>query len=430
MLFNDEREMMKKRNILISAVALTALALAGCSAPSGGDESGGESGDTIKFGWLHGVTGDYSSYYEPSQAAVTIAIDEINENGGVLGKNVELITADNLSTVEGAVQGFSRLVDVEKVVGIGGVESTGALAIFDSSVEQQVPVFCPGCGTPELDTTAGEFMWRITGSDSDGGTIAAQFARDQNITRVAIMAQNTEGMSEPADIFKEVFEEGAGGTVVADIRFDPGRSSYQSELLSAFKDEPEAVYLAAGHEAASVIFREWQRRGYGGQFFVSPDLVTPPISSLMPDLEDGVATGAIAAYDVDSPAYKAFAEKFREATGEEPAAGVYDANQFDQFIALALAITKAQSTEGADIAAAVPEVLNEGGTEVFSYAEGLKELEAGNEINYQGASGTLDLNEFGNLMSPFFGEQHILDGTWQQVRTLNLDPALRSLLDG
>ncbi|MCK0176293.1 MULTISPECIES: ABC transporter substrate-binding protein [Mycobacteriaceae] len=414
--------MLGRRSTLGVIACAAMVASTACSGGSGG-------GDTIKFGWLNGITGDYSSYYEPSQAAVTIAIDEINQDGGVLGKKVELVTADNLSTVEGAVQGFSRLVDVENVVAVGGVESTGGLAILDSANELEIPVFCPGCGTPELDTGAGDYMFRITGSDSDGGTIAAQFARDQGVKRVAVMAQNTEGMSEPADIFTKVFE-GSGGEVVANVRFNPGRSSYQAELAQAFDKKPDAVYLAAGHEAASVIFREWQRRGYGGKFFVSPDLVTPPIGSLMPELENGVAIGAIAAYDTDSPAYKSFAERFKAKTGQEPAAGVYDANQYDEYIALALAITKAQSTEGAAIAAAIPEVLNPGGKEVYSYAEGLKELEAGNEINYHGASGTLDLNENNNLAAPLFGEQFIIDGAWQQVEVIELDPALRSLVSG
>ncbi len=149
----------------------------------------------------------------------------------------------------------------------------------------------------------------------------------------------------------------------------------------------------------------------------------------MPELEDGVAVGAIAAYDTDSPAYKAFAEKFEAKTGHQPAAGVYDANQYDQYIALALAIAKAQSTEGAAIAEAIPEVLNPGGTVVHSYAEGVKELEAGNEINYEGASGHLDLNEYNNLAAPLFGEQFIVDGAWTQVDVIELDPALRELVD-
>lgn len=392
----------------------------------GGDTSdGGASGDAIKFGYLIGVTGDYSPYFDPSLAGAEIAIQEINDAGGVLERPVELVTADNLSTVEGAVQGFSRLVDVEGVVAIGGPESDGAVAILDAVQERQIPTMCPACGTSELDTTAGNYIWRITGSDTDGGIVAAQFARDAGFDNVAMLVQNTEGASGPAEVFKAVYEEAMGRSVGADVRFDPGRSSYQSELQQAFGSEPDAVYMGSGFEAGLVIFREWERRGYGGQFFVSPDLVVPPIAELSPALAEGTLTAAIPAYDTDSPAYESFAQRYEEQTGTAPTAGLYEANQYDQFIALALAIVAADSTEGPAINEAVPEVLNPPGTAVYSYAEGLEELAQGNDIDFHGASSSLDLNEYGNLAAPVFGEQQIVDGQWQQVRAIELDPELR-----
>lgn len=395
----------------------------GGEAAGGGDT--GASGDAIKFGYLIGVTGDYSPYFDPSLAAAEIAIQEINDAGGVLERPVELVTADNLSTVEGAVQGFSRLVDVEGVVAIGGPESDGAVAILDSVQERQIPTMCPGCGTGELDTTAGNYIWRITGSDTDGGIIAAQFARDAGFENVSMLVQNTEGASGPAEVFKAVYEEAVGGSVGADVRFDPGRSSYQSELQQAFAPEPDAVYMGSGFEAGLVVFREWERRGYGGQFFVSPDLVVPPIAELSGALAEGTLTAAIPAYDTDSPAYESFAQRYEERTGTAPTAGLYEANQYDQFIALGLAIAAAESTEGPAINEAVPEVLNPPGTAVYSYAEGLEELAQGNDIDFHGASSSLDLNEYGNLAAPVFGEQQIVDGQWQQVRAIELDPELR-----
>jgi branched-chain amino acid transport system substrate-binding protein len=394
----------------------------GSTEAAGGDGGGG---DEVKFGYLIGVTGDYSPYFEPSLAGAEIAIEEINEAGGVLDRTVELVTADNLSTVEGAVQGFSRLVDVEGVVAIGGPESDGALAILDSVQERQIPTMCPACGTSELDTTAGNYIWRITGSDTDGGIIAAQFARDAGFENVSMLVQNTEGASGPAEVFKTVYEDAMDRTVAADVRFDPGRSSYQSELQQAFAPDPDAVYMGSGHEAGLIIFREWERRGYGGQFFVSPDLVVPPIAELSPALADGTLTAAIPAYDTDSPAYESFAQRYEERTGTAPTAGLYEANQYDQYIALALAIAAAGSTDGPAINEAVPEVLNPPGTTVYSYAEGLEELAQGNDIDFHGASSSLDLNEHGNLAAPVFGEQQIIDGAWQQVRTIELDPELR-----
>ncbi|MDD9207953.1 ABC transporter substrate-binding protein [Georgenia sp. 10Sc9-8] len=410
---------------LAMGIAAT-MTLAACGGEAGTGGSDGAPGETIKFGFLNGITGDYSAYYDGSIAGAELAIEEINEAGGVLDQEVELVTADNLSTVEGAVQGFSRLVDVDGVVAVGGVESDGGMAVFDAAHEQQVPVFCPLCGTSELDTRGGEYMFRLTGSDTDGGILSAQFARDAGYDSVALLVQNTEGASGPAEVFSEVFTDVVGGTVTGEVRFNPGAASYQSEVDQATGSGGDAIYVGAGSEAGSVLLREWERRGAEGQLFTSPDLVVPEIASLSPSLEDGVIIGAITAYDTTSPAYESYAERFRERTGEEPSAGVGDALQYDQYIALALAIAQAGSTDGAAVAEALPEVLNPEGTVVYSYAEGRAELEAGNEIDYHGASSSVDVNEYGNLQSPVFSEQHIVDGEWQEIRTIELDPELRA----
>lgn len=427
----------RERKSAVAVCAAILLISVGCGSDSSVPAPEGEvpapegevlvpEGDPIKFGYLIGVTGDYSPYFEPSLAGANLAIEEINAAGGVLGRPVELVTADNLSTVEGAVQGFARLVDVEGVVAIGGPESDGALATFEAAHERQIPVMCAACGTDKLDETGGKYMFRITGSDFDGGLVAAQFAQESGFTRVAMMVQNTEGAAGPADVFKLTWEEVIGGEITADVRFDPGRSTYQAEVEQVFATNPDAVYLGAGFEAGLVILREWERRGGEGKFFVSPDLVVPPIAESSDLLADGVLRAGIPAHDRDSPAYVSFAARYKERTGNDPSDGLYEANQYDQFIALALAIQKAGSTEGAKISAAMPEVLNAGGTLVFSYADGLRELLAGNDIDFHGASGPLDQNEFGNLAAPIFGEQQIVNGSWQIVRTFAIDPVLKA----
>lgn len=402
---------------------VTTTAGDGAATTAGGGEEG-----AIKFGMLIGVTGDYAPYYDVSKAGADVAIAEINDAGGVLGRQVVLVVVDNKSTVEGAVQGFSQVVDVEGVHALGGPESDGAIANLQAIKDLQLPTICPACGTSELDEAGGDYIWRITGSDSDGGLIAAQFARDAGYTRVAMLVQNTEGASAPADVFKQVFTDIIGGEVVADVRFDPGQSSYQAQVDQAFADEPEVVYVGSGFEAGGIILTEWQRRGYGGGFLFSPDMVVPEIAALTEqgvEIGEGVARAAIAAYDTDSAAYESYAPRYEEITGEQPTPGLYDANQYDQFIILALAITAAGTTDGPAVAAEISELLNAPGTTVYSYADGVAALEAGEDIDYHGASSSLDVNEFGNLSSPNFGEQNIVDGQWTQVATVELDPSLR-----
>ena len=423
----------------VTLLLVMAMVVAACGGEESGDSTavGGDDtdttavaadggGDPIKLGFMIGVTGDYAAYYPASEAGALVAIDEINEVGGPLGRDVELVIGDNLSTAEGAVQVFNKLVDVDAVVAIGGVESDGAIANLQSLKDRQIPTMCPACGTDKLDEAGGDFIFRITGSDSDGGLIAAQFARDNGFERVAMLVQNTEGAAGPAEVFKTVFTEKVGGEVTADIRFEPGQSSYQTQVDEVFASEPDAIYLAAGFESGGIIFQEASRRGYEATWFVSPDLVVPEISGLQGvDLSNGIARAAIAAYDTSTPAYESYAERYEAITGEAPSSGLYDANQYDQYIVLALAIALAGSTDGAAVAAAIPEVVNGPGTVVYSYAEGLAAIEAGEDIDYHGASSGLDLNQFGNLASPVFGEQQIIDGEWTQVAEVTLDETLR-----
>lgn len=402
--------------------AATTTAAADASTDDGAAEP---SGEAVKFGFLNGLSGDYSPWGQPSLVGAEVAIDEINAAGGVLGRPVELVVEDNKSTVEGAVSGYTILSDVESVDALGGVESDGAIALLDTVADQEVPTMCPACGTTELDTKGGDWVFRITASDTDGGIIAAQFARDRGFERVAILVQQTEGTLSPAEIFQDVFENNVGGEIVDVVRFDPGRSSYQAEVEQAFSNSPDAVYLAAGFEAGVPILREWERRSYGGTIIMSPDLIVPEISALSGSLENGVALAAIAGLNEDSATYATFAAEYEARTGAAPSAGLYESNQYDQYIVLALAMTAAGSTDGPAVRDKILEVVNAPGTEVFSYAEGLAALAAGEDIDFQGASSSLDLNDFGNLLSPSMGEMQIIDGEWTQVATIALDPALR-----
>lgn len=425
-----------KRLLAFLLVAVLAIALGACGggddgdgaetvAGDGGEATVGASGDddnAVKFGLLTGLTGDYSAFSDAVVGGSEIAIAEINAAGGVLGRDVALIIQDNKSTPEGAVAGFEKLVNVDKVVAIGGVESDGGVAILDRAPEAEVPVICSFCGTTVLDERGGNFMYRITASDNDGGAAAAQFARDRGLERVALLRQEGEaGM--PATIFRKVWEENLGNEITADVQIDPGKSSYQVELQQAFEGDPEAVYASIGHEAANSIFPEWERRGYGGVFLVSPDLLTP--ETTFPYLEDGVATGAIAAFDRDTPAFKHFSKALQEKQGHPPSEGLGEPLNYDTFILLALAVEAAGSTDGAAIDAAIPEVTSPPGEICYLYEECVALLKDGKKIDYHGAANSLDLNETGNLASPPIAEMQLIDGEWESVETIDLDPALK-----
>ncbi|MGU3501672.1 ABC transporter substrate-binding protein [Mycobacterium sp. C31M] len=407
---------MKRSLIAFGAALSLGVALTACADGSTGADGSG----SIVFGQLVGVTGDYAPFTPPAIAAAEIAIDEINADGGVLGRQVRLVTEDNRSTVDGAVAGFSKLTTASGIAALGSLESDGQIALFDSIAQRQVPNICPSCGTTFLDERGGDYSFRITASDSDAGLIVAQVARDTGVQRLAMIVQNTEGASGPAEVAAEAFRR-AGGEVNM-VTIEPGASSYNSEVARALTGNPDALYLAAGIEAGIPILREIDRRGYDVPIFVSPDLITNEIAAL-PNADNLQA--ALTAFDTDSPAYLSFAERFEQKVGHAPEPGMYDANSYDQYILFALAMEAAGTTDGPAVAAEIIDVASAPGTVVYSYKEGKEALERGEDINYEGASSSLDLNENGNLLSPLLSIMTVQDGAWVPGEAIAVDASLR-----
>ena len=377
----------------------------------------------VKFGFLAGLSGDYAEWGPPSLDGAEAAIGVINASGGIWGAEVELVVQDNLSTPEGAVTGYNRIR--EEIDALGGVESDGAVALLGTVAEDEMPTMCPACGTTVLDTEGGNYIWRITASDTTYGIISAQLARDAGYTRVNMLVQQTEGTESPAEVFKDVWENKIGGQIGEDVRFNPGLDSYQAQVEQAFSGNPDAVYIGAGPQAGIPILREYIARGHTAAILVSPDLQVPDIAETAAELPTGRVLAAQVTDDFDSPAYAAFADAHQEYASKPPPTGFYETNQFDQYIVLALAMTAAESTDGPDVAAQIYNIVNAPGTKVYTYADGVAALERGEQIDYDGPSGSLELHTVtGNLVSPKVAVNHIVNGSYTEREVIELDPSL------
>ena len=405
---------MKRVLIALLAVGLVAAAC------SGGSEG------AVKYGFLNGQSGDYGPWGGWALAAAEVAVEELNAAGGVLGREVELVVEDNGSTPEGAVSGFAKLTEVDGIHALGGIESDGMLAIFETVHELQIPTICSTCGTTELDATGGDMVFRIIPSDTDNGIVGAQVARDEGYRNVAMLVELSEGTTSPANVFKSVFTEQMGGTITEDVRFNAGETTYAAQVAKAFESNPDAVYIAAGFETGVPLLNEWQRRGYSDiPLILTTDLLSPDIAEIISGVEGASAIVGATAYDTENnPAWDAYVPRFEEKIGDPPEIGFYDAWQYDQYIILGLATAKAGTTDGTAVAAAILEISNPPGVEVFSYAQGLAELEAGNDIDYHGTTSNLNLNSVGNLLSPVMAVLAVQDGSWAVRENIELDPTL------
>ena len=403
------------------------LAVSGCGGGDEGSGGGGSGGsdEPVKFGRLSGVTGDYAPWTKAQLEAANVAIEDIKAAGGVIDRQPELVVSDNKSTAEGTVAGFERLAEVERVHAVGGLESDGAVAILDSLAEYKLPGSCPQCGTASLDEAeqGGDWFWRFTASDTDLGVAGAQFARDSGYKRMSMLVLKTEGSISSAETFKQAYEA-AGGEIMEDVRFDPGKSTYQAELQRAFDGDPDAVFMTSGFDVGIPLIKEWARRDYGSQFIMPPDMIAPEIAKASPELE-GKAVAPTAAFDRKSPAWEPFATKYEERTGNEPTEALWEAGAYDEIIVQALAMEAAKSTDGEKVAEQMQKVANEPGEVCYTYEKCVQLVRDGKDVAYHGASGAIEFNENGNLEAPLLAKLVVKDGDWATEEQIELDPTLK-----
>lgn len=405
----DTGEPSSRRSFLKTAAGLgTAVTVAGCNSLSGSGS------DTITIGLLQPFTGEVSWVGDSSEKAVNIAIEEINEAGGVNGAELELVTEDSEASQQTAVSAQRKLIDSDGVTAIIGPTSYTLPAVMSIAQDNEVPQISPTAGTSELDERGGEYVFRTSTSDSVGGKAIAKLADDQGIEEMAVMYVDNQGGVSFGQTVAESFER-LGGTVTSEISFSGGKSSYRSELEKAFADDPEFVSLTAGAQTGNTILDQWHELDLGGTWGLSDDMKSSDFASNAGEKLEG--SYAIA----PSPGgdqYERFVEAYRDEADEDPQPFTPEAYDAVNLLALALAEAGENSRQAA--ADNLLSVASPDGTTVSSFADGVDALDAGDGIDYDGASGPVNIDEKGNVRSDF-GIFQSSGSSWEQQREIDAD---------
>ena len=371
------------------------------------------SDEPIPLGVLVPYSGELAAFGQYVYKAAMLATEEINEAGGPLNRPIKIFTEDSESSVEQGIRGARKLITVNGVIAINGPVSTVVTGILNFARDNKVVVASPYSGSTKLDKLGGKYQFRTCPSDNFDGKASAQMLWDEGFKRIAILHANDEGRTSIAEAMQQEFER-IGGEVVAMVSFSGQKSMYLAELKKTFKDDPEILFLAAGQESGPTIIKDWDQRGYGEDLMVTADLAIPEFFDLVPsEVAEGIL-GEIPISQKDTEQFKRFSKKWREKYDSE-AGGAYQANTYDAQVILALAIEAAGEATGQGIAENYRKIATPPGKKVYSFAEGVEELRKGNDINYEGASGPCDFDEYGNV-SGSYALLKAENGKWVQYR--------------
>jgi branched-chain amino acid transport system substrate-binding protein len=380
-----------------SAAASPAASAAGSSAAAAA--SGACKNPELVVGTLLPQTGDLSFLGPPEFAGVKKAVTEINAAGGVNGAPMTSIDGDSGDTTTDIA---SQTVDSHLSQGVGaiiGAASSGvSLTVIDKITSNGVLQMSPANTSPALTTYEDNGLyWRVAPSDALQGAVIAGNAIDAGLTKMAVIARQDPYGEGLQDAFAKNFTD-AGGTVTPDkILYDPAAASFEAEVGQIKAAKPEGV-VVIGFEETTKLLQEMIKQGVGPQdvkiYLVDGNLSTTAYKDFPKGTMKGVL-GTIPVGEADLTDFNASLKEIDPSLTDY----TYGAQAYDATILIALAAQAAGCGDGTAIAAMLPEVANTGGTKCTTYADCLALLAAGTKIDFDGVTGPLDFNQYGDPKS-------------------------------
>lgn len=242
-------------------------AFSGCSnTGDGGSASGGSDSDTIRIGGLAPLTGDAASYGVAVNNAIQMAVEDINANGGIDGKQIEYIYYDEKGDTTEATNAYNKLVQDDKVVAIiGDVTTKPTLAVAQTSQQDNIPIITATATAAEV-TLTGPNIFRACFTDPFQGELMASYASEKlGATKVAVLSDMADDYSSGiAEAFVAKAEE-LGMQVVADEKYQDGDVDFKSQLTNIKSQNPDVLFLPVYYEDLRLISAQAKEVGVTAQ---------------------------------------------------------------------------------------------------------------------------------------------------------------------
>jgi|HigsolmetaAR202D_1030399.scaffolds.fasta_scaffold19254_2 ABC-type branched-chain amino acid transport systems, periplasmic component len=411
---------MRRLKLVLLAFAVAALASFGIAACGDDDEGdGGGGGEDVSdasfdltVGALVPLTGDLSQFGPPGQKAAELAIEEasaaLEEAGADITVTME--TADTQTEPQAAQTAAQQLVSNGATCLVGPWASGETVPVGRSvAARSEVPLISPSATSPEItDLPDNGFVFRTAPSDALQGQVLADVVEQElgsADATVSLAARNDPYGEGIVNEFKAAWEA-KGGTTTGPVLYDPELSSYNSEANQIVEGDPDQFVIIDFEEPYNRLGAALARTGS----FDPHNLWTADGLAF----EDGVpksipndalagAKGTRPSSPEDTDTAKAFDDLYKQAPGAK-SRGTFDAQNFDAATLCVLAAVAAGSNEGPAIAEKIQEVASPPGTkyDFTQLADAIKALQAGEDIDFEGASGPLDLDDNGDPVVAFY----------------------------
>lgn len=325
---------------------ILAASVAGC---------GSSSSKEIKIGLLNEMTGGNATIGTAAANGAKLAIKEINANGGLLGKQIKAVVADNKSEPSEAANAMTKLLTQDRVVAVTGTfSSSNAIAAASVAEANKSPYLVAGATNPKVTVdektkNVKKYIYRVCFIDPFQGTVAANFAaKDLKVKKAAMLVDNSSDYSKGLAEFFEAALKKEGGEIVANEAYLQKDTDFKATLTKIKSKGAEVLYVPGYYEEVGKIVKQAREMGItvpiiGADGWDSPKLVE--IASVSA-LNNTYFTNHYSVEDT-SPKAQAFVDSYTKEYGQKPEA--LAVLGYDAVYVLADAIKRANSTDSAKI---------------------------------------------------------------------------------
>jgi len=363
---------MKKYSVIFLLV-MSMLVFAGCSQTVSTDQN------VIKIGVNYELSGGVATYGQSSVEGIELAIEQINEAGGINGKKIQLVKYDNKSDASEATTLTTRLITQDKVVAVLGPATSGAfMATIPVANQNKVPVISGSATADNVtvdDKGVKEYAFRICFTDSQQGNAVAKFALENLSSKkaVIIMDSSSDYAKGLAEAFTSTFEAG-GGTIVAQEAYMSGDTDFNAVLTSIKGKDFDVIFIPGYYNEAGLIIKQARAQGIDVPILGADGFDSPKLAELAgaEALNNVYFSNHYSSVD-PSPVVADFVEAFKAKYKKEPDA--FNALGYDLAKFVVDAISRAEKLDG----------------------ESLKKALEATE-NFEGVTGTMSVDENHNVV--------------------------------
>lgn len=381
---------MKKFLCMMMAV-LMVLAMAACGgepANNGGNDT--PDATTVKIGGIGPLTGAYANYGLSEKNGAELAVKEINEAGGIAGKQIELSYQDSQGESESAVNAYGKLMDWGMEVSLGCVLSGENASVVAAARDDDVLLLTPS-GSADKCIEGNSRAFRVCFYDSYQGAAAAQYIKENNIVdTVGVLYQSDVDYS--VGLYNAFVDQcGKLGITIAETQTFTASTStdFSTQVNALVASGVKLVFIPIYAEEASTFLTQARGKFASDVYFFGADGLDGILGKVEqdPTIANNVLMLTPFAADNPSENVQSFVKKYQEAYGATP--DQFAADAYDAVYAIKAAIEKAGSTSGDALASALTSLTVEGVTGTMTWGSDGNTSKNASAILYYDGVGTL-----------------------------------------